>query len=101
MTARRLRLRVQDFRRRLRDRAYARLATLSAGPLRHDDEAAAVQLFRDLADREAAEGTPFETVLGRLPPNLTREIRLQFGVILAGEKGLPEKGRAGARGGVR
>jgi hypothetical protein len=35
-----------------------------------------------LVDREAAEETPLETVLGRLPPGLIREIRLQFGVIL-------------------
>jgi hypothetical protein len=65
------------------------------------DPQAAERLLCNLVDREAAEGTPLETVLGRLPPDLAQALRLQFGVILAEEKSLRARGGTGACSGVR
>jgi hypothetical protein len=70
----------------MRDRAYARLAALYAGPLRPGDEAAVARLFCDLVDGEAAEGTPLEAMVGRLPPELDQAIRRELGALLAGER---------------
>jgi hypothetical protein len=56
--------------RRLRGRAYARLAAIWRDGVRPDGEAEAERFLRGLADREAAEGAPLQAVLSRLPPGL-------------------------------
>jgi hypothetical protein len=83
MTIRRLRLRLRDSGRHVRQGAYARMAALCSGPPRPGEEAAAGRLFRRLVDWEAAEGTHLETVLGRLPPGLVQAIQREFGAVPA------------------
>jgi hypothetical protein len=95
MTIRRLRLRLRDAGRRVRDRAYARLAALCAGPPGPGNEAAAGRLFRQLVDWEATERTPLKTVLGRLPPVLAQAILREFGAILAAQEAGAERAPGG------
>lgn len=83
MSVRRIRNRLHDAGRRLRDRDYARLAAYWHGGVRPDEEARVERLFGDLAAGEAADGTPLEAVLGRLPPGLALEIRRALGARLA------------------
>jgi hypothetical protein len=98
MTIRWLRLRLRDCGRHMRQRAYACLAALFSGPPRPGEEVAAGRLFRRLVDWEAAEGTPLDTVLGRLPPGLVQAIRREFRPSSRRREPAPSRRRAGDSG---
>jgi hypothetical protein len=85
MTLHRLRRRLHDSGRRLRDLAYARLAASFSGPLGPKGEAAAARAFRELVEWEAAQGTPLEAVLARLPQGPALELRRALSDALAAE----------------
>ena len=107
MTIHRLSQRLQDAGHHLRNRAYARLAVLGAGPPRPEDQVVAERLFCELTDWEAAARTPLETVLAWLPQGVVREIRQELGVTIAvegeaswsaaGESAGPALARGGGR----
>jgi hypothetical protein len=67
----------------LRDLAYARLGASYSGVLNPAGEADVERPFREIVDWEAAEGTPLETILARLPPGLALELRRALSDALA------------------
>jgi hypothetical protein len=85
MSVQRLRRRVRETGRRLRDLAYRRLAALFSCDGGPTEEAVVERLFRDLIDWEAAEGTALEAVLARLPQGLALELRRALSDALAAE----------------
>jgi hypothetical protein len=87
MTMRRVRLRVQHAGCRLKDRAYAGLATLWPGPLSPQQQEYSQRLFHWLVDQETTARTPLEEILLRLPEGLATAIRHELGLLLAADEG--------------
>jgi hypothetical protein len=72
---------------RQRDREYAHLEALCRRAVTPPDEAAAVQCFVRLLDRERANGVSLEDILGHLPQELSRAIRVELAQLLTKDRG--------------